>query len=275
MKIIILIVASVCSLQMIAAADEVEDIVKKVSELTSQSCAQDALADKTKLIQVAFLRGNPVDAFNAPQAGEDYLQVSKEVLQAQGYKVNTMSAHHTSWERICNSFKKSAGSRVVLVGHSYGSSGAMKVANCLAESNIKTELLINVSSFDFLAGVDVATIPEHVQNHINFSVSDPLIPGYKQHKAMNPAVTNLENVEAKVVALSPHIQAVGKILPLLGLVTASQIMGNSSSVSMGSEISNKQVSDNLESVWDCEPPQGLTQNAQADYGQGGQDSDED
>ena len=141
----------------------------------------------------------------------------------------------------------------------------MKVANCLAENNIKTELLINVSSFDFLAGVDVATILEHVQNHINFSVSDPLIPGYKQHKAINPAVTNLENVEAKVVALSPHIQAVGKILPLLGLVTASQIMGNSSSVSMGSEISNKQVSENLESVWDCEPPQSLTQNAHGDY----------
>lgn len=273
MKQIILIIASVCSVHMIAVADEVQDIIKKVSQLTSQSCAQDALVDKSKLIQVAFLRGSPVDAFNAPQAGEDYLQVSKEVLQAKGYKVNTMSAHHTSWERICNSFKTSPNSRVVLVGHSYGSSGAMKVANCLAESNIKTELLINVSSFDFLAGVDVATIPEHVQNHINFSVSDPLIPGYKQHKAMNPEVTNLENVVAKVAALSPHIQAVGKILPVLGLVTAAQIIGNSSSVSMGSAISNKQVSENLESVWDCEQPQSLTQNGpQADNDQ---DSDED
>ncbi len=271
MQKIILTIASVCTVQMIAAADEVEDIVKKVSQLTSQSCAQDALVDKTKLIQVAFLRGNPVDAFNAPQAGEEYLQVSKEVLQSQGYKVNTMSAHHTRWERICNSFKTTPNSRVVLVGHSYGSSGAMKIANCLAENNIKTELLINVSSFDFLAGVDVALIPEHVQNHINFSVSDPLIPSYKQHKAMNPAATNLENVEAKVVALSPHIQAVGKILPLLGLVTASQIMGNSASVSMGSEISNKQVSESLESVWDCEP-QSLTQNGpQVDNDQ---DSDE-
>lgn len=259
---------------MVAAAD-VEDIVKKVSHLTSQSCAQDTLADKTKLIQVAFLRGSPVDAFNAPQAGEDYLQVSKEVLQNQGYKVSTMSAHHTSWERICNSFKANPNSRVVLVGHSYGSSGAMKVANCLAENNIKTELLINVSSFDFLAGVDVATIPEHVQNHINFSVSDPLIPGYKQHKAMNPQVTNLENVEAKVSAMSPHIQAVGKILPLLGLVTASQIIGNSSSVSMGSVVSNQQVTENLESVWDCEPPVSLTQNdPQADNDQES-DSEED
>ena len=271
----ILVMATICSVHLLAGADEVEDIVKKVSHFTSQSCAQDALVDKTRLIQVAFLRGSPVDAFNAPQAGEDYLQISKEVLQAKGYKVSALSAHHTDWERICNSFKSTPNSRVVLLGHSYGSSGAMKVANCLAESKIKTELLINVSSFDFLAGVDVATIPEHVQNHYNFSVSDPLIPGYKQHKAINSEVTNIENVEAKVSALSPHIQAVGKILPVLGLITASHIIGNSSSISMGSNITNKQVSENLESVWDCDQPQSIIQNgAQADNDQGSE-SEED
>ena len=275
MKLLILIIAFVCNLSTIAEADEIENIVKKISQLTSQSCTPDTLVDKNRPIQVAFLRGSLIDAFNAPQAGEDYLQVTKDVLQSQGYNVRTLSAHHTGWQKICDSFKVSPNSRVVLVGHSYGSSGAMKVANCLAENKIKTELLINVSSFDFLAGVDVATIPEHVQNHINFWVTDPLIPGYKNHTAMNPEVTNLENIEAKVVALSPHIQAVGKLLPVLGLVTSAQMFGSSSSISLGSVISNRQVTDNLDTVWDCEQPQSLTQNdAEADN-DNSSDSDED
>ena len=58
--------------------------------------------------------------------------------------------------QVSHQFKKNPGSRIVLVGHSYGSSGALKVANCLAEAKIKTELLITVASFDFLAGVDVS-----------------------------------------------------------------------------------------------------------------------
>lgn len=273
MKSVLIICLSLASA--IARANDVKEIVKNISALTSQSCTHDSLEDKSRLIQIAFLRGSPVDAFNAPQAGEDYLQVSKQVLKNQGYSVQTMSAHHRDWEKICNSFKSNPNARVVLVGHSYGASGAMKVANCLAESKIKTELLINVSSFDFLAGVDVTTIPEHVQNHINFWVTDPLIPAYKEHAAMNPAATNLENIEAKISALSPHIQAVGKILPILGLVTSSQIIGNSSAITIGSTVSNKQVTENLESVWDCDQPQSLTQNQPPSENETNYDSDED
>jgi len=119
-----------------AVAADIEKFKTDILQLTTPRCTSDASAVERREVQVAFLRGSPMDAMNAPQAGEDFLNLTKSVLESKNYQVHTMSAHHTSWRRICDAFKARAQAHVILVGHSYGSSGALKVANCLNESGI-------------------------------------------------------------------------------------------------------------------------------------------
>lgn len=231
-----------------AATENIESHVSKVLA----SCGDSASSQANKKVQIAFLRGSPMDAMNAPQAGEDYLNATKNVLTQKGYQVVTQSAHHTSWEKVCESFKSRPDHRVILVGHSYGSSGALKVANCLKKFDIETEALISVSSFDFLAGVDVSTMPSHVKNHLNLSVKDPLIPGYKNHKAENPEVTHLINREAKLSQTAwPHLAAAGKLLPLISLYTTAVIEGQLNRLELPEIVQDKVVNSSLNEFWKC------------------------
>lgn len=251
MKIIFVLLIGFLSLN--SFANNLEKFKTDILQMTAYRCTSD-IASQTdrREVQVAFLRGSPIDAMNAPQAGEDFLNLTKSVLESKNFQVQTMSAHHTSWQSICDQFKARPQAHVILVGHSYGSSGALKVANCLAESGIKTDMLITVSSFDFLAGVDVSRIPEHVENHVNFSVSDPLISGYKQHTAINPERTQVSNVEAKIVNGGwAHLAAAGELLPLLSLVSTAQLEGKSAAVNMGSNVNSEVVNSNLNKYWNC------------------------
>lgn len=244
----------ICLLSLKCLASDLERFKTEINQMTAPRCQTDtAVAGERNEVQVAFLRGSPMDAMNAPQAGEDFLNLTKSVLEARSFQVHTMSAHHTSWRRICDQFKTRPQAHVILVGHSYGSSGALKVANCLAESNIKTDLLITVSSFDLLAGVNVSRIPEHVQNHVNFWVTDPVIPGYKEHTAINPERTMVKNVEAKIVGAGwSHLAAAGELLPLLSLISQAQMTGKWTSLKIENSVSTDRVNSNLSAYWNCE-----------------------
>jgi hypothetical protein len=237
-----------------ALSADIEKFKSDIVQLTTPRCTSDQAAVERREVQMAFLRGSPMDAMNAPQAGEDFLNLTRSVLESKNYQVHTMSAHHTSWRRICDAFKARAQAHVILVGHSYGSSGALKVANCLHESGVKTDLLITVSSFDLLAGVNVSRIPEHVKSHYNFFVRDPLIPGYREHTAINPERTSVKNVEARIDRGGwSHLAAAGELLPLLSLISSAQMTGQAPSVNIQSNVSTETVQNNLRTYWHCEP----------------------
>lgn len=235
-------------------ASEVAATVAQVGQVAAACGAQTSLPESAspQKVQLAFLRGSPMDAMNAPQAGEDYLEITKRHLQAQGFEVETQSAHHTNWSRVCENFKTRPQHKVVLVGHSYGSSGALKIANCLNEAGIKTEAFIAVSSFDFLAGVNVSVIPSHIKNHLNLWVRDPLISGYKNHTAEDTSKTTVLNVEARLSQVAwPHLAAAGRLLPLLSLYSVASVTGQVERLQLPSQIADTAVRGSLNQFWNC------------------------
>lgn len=237
-----------------ATASEVTASLTQVGEVAVSCGAQASLSEGTsqQKVQLAFLRGSPMDAMNAPQAGEDYLEITKRYLTVQGFEVETQSAHHTNWSRVCENFKTRPQHKVVLVGHSYGSSGALKIANCLNEAGIKTEAFIAVSSFDFLAGVNVSVIPSHIKNHLNLWVKDPLISGYKNHTAEDSTKTTVLNVEARLSQVAwPHLAAAGRLLPLLSLYSVASITGQVDRLQLPAQISDTAVRTSLNQFWQC------------------------
>lgn len=250
-----------------AESSEVSATVQQVSQVVA-TCSQAQNTDESnseKKIQLAFLRGSPMDAMNAPQAGEDYLEITKRNLQEKGYRVETQSAHHTNWNRICENFKTRPQHKVILVGHSYGSSGALKVSNCLHEAGIQTEAFIAVSSFDFLAGVSVSSIPSHIKHHLNLWVKDPLISGYKNHTAIDSSRTSVLNVEARLSQVAwPHLAAAGRLLPLLSLYSVAAATKQTERLQLPSQISDTSVRSSLNQFWNCSGASVLDHAAETD-----------
>lgn len=237
-----------------ALSSEVDSALAQVGQITENCQSPSSLNENipSKKVQLGFLRGSPMDAMNAPQAGEDYLQITKRLLQSQGFEVETQSAHHTNWSRVCENFKTRPQHKVVLVGHSYGSSGALKIANCLNEAGIKTEAFIAVSSFDFLAGVNVSVIPTHIKNHLNLWVKDPLISGYKNHTAADSSKTTVLNVEARLSQVAwPHLAAAGRLLPLLSLYSVASVTEQTERLQLPAQISDTAVRTSLNQFWQC------------------------
>lgn len=254
MKLFYGVIVSLVSIQVMAL--DLAAIGSSVSQLTSKECKTDLPApDKSKLVQIGYLRGSPVDLINDEAAGDDYLKMSKSLLEARGFQVKTKGVHHLNYQEMCDEFKKTPDSRVVLVGHSYGGSGALQVAKCLNEAHVNTELVISVSSFDFLKTTSASDIQPYIKNNVNFFIPNSIISGYREHVAVDSSQTHIQNVESEINGLgSAHLFAPRRLMPLLGLVTAAQIEGKSDAVKMGAKLTSDQVNSELAKFWKCEAP---------------------
>jgi len=248
-----------------AGAEEAPVLAEKISGLFSgQSCQALMGSVQPKSVQVFYLRGSPVDAINAPQAGEKLLQIVSLVGEARGHAVSGEGLHHTSWRSVCKSIKEANADRVYLVGHSYGASGSVKIAHCLKEAGKSVNLLATISSYDFLAGVDVTKIPDNVGRHFNYWTSDPSMPGYKNHQADDPAKTFVQNIFAPHDSSFPHLKVAEDIVSLIALQILANLEGMDARVSVPEEINGNLVDNELSKYWRCADVLGRAQREQAE-----------
>lgn len=211
-KAVLLIVISIFSLSAFANDDEV--IIEEPS---------------VNKVQMHYFRGFLVDAANNGQAGVDLIDSVKIAAEANGIDFKGSTSHWTSHQSVCEDLAKTPNTKIILVGHSYGASGAMLVSNCLAAKGILTEILISISSFDGGTGVEVSKVPEHVLINYNFWVTDLAIPGYIEHVALNPEKTQVKNTKIKMYGppvVGPHLFVPNKLILLNTKLILKHILGN-------------------------------------------------
>lgn len=259
MKAVLIILMGLVSIQ--SKANEIIEIASQINKVTAPICSTDEDIEKQVTIQIGYVRGSAIEAANDPLAGNDYLSLSKEILTKKKFKVITESADYNSWEMLCRKFKnnlktKNALTKIILVGHSHGAAGALKVANCLNEASIQTDLLISISSYDFMAGVDVTKIPAHVTSHYNIYMNGSETQGYKVHTAINAHVTRIQNIEAKVEQ-NQLLDNAGHLLQTISMITSAEILGKAASLKLPQSLSSEEVNQNLSSIWNCQPVDAL------------------
>jgi len=233
-----------------AHAEKAEIIAQKISLILSQKCDL-APQSKKGIIHIAYLRGSPIDAINAPEAGEKLLQIVSEVGQQLGYEIKTQALHHTSWRSVCDEFKNTKNEKLYLVGHSYGASGSVKIAHCLKKESKTIDYFASISSYDLFAGVDVEKIPDNIFIHTNFWTNDSSMPGYKEHVADDPTKTRVQNILAEHKSSFPHLKVAEDIVSLIALQILANLEGNLDYVVIPDKIDGNKTDENLDTFWSC------------------------
>lgn len=219
-----IILCGLISFQVFADYEPKEEdaaIITKISGIVAKRCNREPARAETYQAYLTFLRGSPFDGINAPEAGERWKYLMSEIAKIRKYDLKIETFHHSSWRSVCESAQAMPDATLVMIGHSYGASGIAKAARCLAEDKREVDGLISISSYDFLAGIDVEEVGANVMENLNFYTNDSGIPGYKDHKAMDPEQTYVRNMLAEVNDGSwAHLNVSPKLVPLLALQTA-------------------------------------------------------
>lgn len=233
-------------------AESAEVMADKISTLLqSANCSFAQPPNNSKSIELFYLRGSPVDSINAPEAAEKLLNIVRAVASKLGHLAKAEGKHHTSWREVCDAMKGSTADSLVLVGHSYGAAGSVKVAHCLKEVGKTVDFLVTISSYDFFAGVDVTKIPDNVNRHYNYWTTDPSMPGYKNHLADDPAKTFVRNVLAKHDSNFPHLKVAEDIVSLIGLQIFAHSEGHDDNVRIPDEFDGNHTDNNIANFWNC------------------------
>jgi pimeloyl-ACP methyl ester carboxylesterase len=124
--------------------------------------------------------------------------------------------HQTRWKDICSEIVnekngRSPEAKVVIVGHSYGSSGSMDIAKCLGKYNVKVDLLISIDTVARSPG-NFTRVPENVLLNYNyFQKTDGLLQGMGNNKRADKSLRGIHNFrlyyDGETVADHMHIVA--------------------------------------------------------------------
>lgn len=222
--------------------------VSKIAQLIekSRSKTSSPLSDSFALV---YFRGSPTDAVNIPEAGDRVIWMAQQLFNQSGVALQSSAIHHTSWSEACDSLKRTVGAKFVLIGHSYGVAGATKTAHCLAQAGITVDLFISYSSYDFLSGVDVTRVPSNVVHHFNFSTNSPMIPGYDNHQAIDPARTQVVNALATVQNGNAHLQVAYNLAPLSALIMMAESQKMMNHLQIPSEFASDPLTQTIQDFW--------------------------
>lgn len=250
-----LILATMISVNAFAAYEPTEEdamLITKISTLVAHRCAGEPARDDVPKAYMTFMRGSPFDAINAPEAGERWMYLMSKVAEIRKYDLKIETMHHTSWRSACAAAKEIPDATVVMIGHSYGASGIAKAAECLAEEGRSVAGLMTVSSYDFLAGVNVEEVGPNVGENLNFYTNDSGIPGYSDHKALDPDHTAVRNILAEVTDGSwAHLNVSPKLVPLLALQTAFYVEHRSEHLVIPDKFDTEGLASRIEDFKPC------------------------
>ena len=233
-----------------AYALDAKIMTDKISSLLDNRCLRSAPFAGTSA-EILYLRGSPVDAGNAPQAGQKLLDIAGQLGALRGHTVNSEAIHHTSWRKACERLQMSTAEHIYLIGHSYGAAGAVKIARCLQDHGKNISLLSTISSYDFLAGVDVTKIPANVVTHFNYSTTDASMPGYDNHTADDPDHTLVRNVLAEQESNFPHLNVAEDIVALITLQIFADMESKAAQAIIPESFNANRADENLGQFWSC------------------------
>lgn len=193
-----------------------------VSLLLSSAIVQPAWAARAKKqsLHVYFFTGGFVDIFS-----HGTVRKIKKKTQANCAELNvpfSLERHwFTHWRAVSKRVQAlEPGSKVVLIGHSWGAQSAIKCCRDLNSKNVPVDLLVTIDTVPLLlAGhSNASSIPANVQTNYNFyQTSDMFLRTC--HKNMREGTDNedgIHNIRMLIGATySPHMTIDEKVEPII------------------------------------------------------------
>jgi hypothetical protein len=173
---------------------------------------------------VYFVTGGPFEKFNprsVREAGQSYLAVLKDYVRINyGEDMVGKELHQTKSKQICEEIimektQVSPEAKVILVGHSYGSSGSFDIARCLEKEKIQVDLLISVDTVARSFKTNFTTVPENVVINYNYYQHTDSFPlqGIGNNKRKDKSLRGIRNFNLKYAgdAIGDHMNIITEI----------------------------------------------------------------
>ncbi len=174
---------------------------------------------------VYFLRGGPFDWHSS-----HYHRMETEIeglIQGSGMEVRFQSAHNTQSAFLCSrifndvrdhGLAQLSLNRVILVGHSWGSSAATGLIRCLERRGVVISLLVSLDLIPRPGDIRPDEIPESVSQIFNFYQDvDPVLKGVQALHRPSGLETNIVNELTPMPSANPvdaHNRMVTRLLEL-------------------------------------------------------------
>ncbi len=181
--------------------------------------ANSNLPESQKAI-VAFVTGGPIDVFSHKTAQKIFSK-SKKIGDSLGISVVAKQVWFKNWRDLCDSIaRREMVSHIILVGHSWGSAGAVQVASCLSSKNVKVDLVVTIDTIANAAIPNANVISNNVVANYNFyQTQDLVLRGEQKNQREDGSTQGVFNLKVLAGTLSPHTEVDNVVVPAITRLT--------------------------------------------------------